>query len=50
MPALKTLLFVDRTTKLAVDNDLLAIPADLIVSETLSIDQLTSTLSLFFTS
>lgn len=50
MPALKTILFVDRATKLAVDNDLLAIPADLIVSETLTDDQLTAIFSSFFSS
>ncbi len=50
MPALKTILFVDRATKLAVDNDLLAIPADLIVSETLTDDQLTAIFSSFFNS
>jgi hypothetical protein len=38
------------TTKLAVDNGLLSIPADLIVSETLPDNQLTRRLSLLFTS
>jgi hypothetical protein len=50
MPALKTILIVDQATKLAVDNGLLAIPADLIVSESLPDNQLTTRLSLFFTS
>jgi hypothetical protein len=50
MPALQSILIVDEATKLAVDNGLLAIPADLIVSENLSDDELTARLSEFFTS
>ena len=50
LPALKTLLFVDRATKLAVDNGLLSISADLIVCETMSIEQLAKQLSPFFAS
>lgn len=48
MSNLKTILFVDRATKLAVDNGLLAISADLIVSETMPIDQLNIKLQTFF--
>lgn len=48
MPRLKTILVVDRATKLAVDNGLLAIPADLVVAETQSIEQLTTVLRTFF--
>jgi hypothetical protein len=50
MPVLKTILIVDQATKIAVDNGLLSIPADLIVSESLPDKQLTARLSLFFTS
>jgi hypothetical protein len=50
MPALKTILIVDHATKLAVDNGLLSIPADIIISESLPDNQLTTRLSLFFTS
>ncbi|HBG18765.1 MAG TPA: hypothetical protein DDY32_05690 [Desulfobulbaceae bacterium] len=49
MPNLKTILFVDRATKLAADNGLLAISADRIVTENLPLDQLTTELSSFFT-
>ena len=48
MSNLKTILFVDRATKLAADNGLLAISADLVVSESLPIDQLSTKLSSFF--
>ncbi len=50
MPALKTILIVDQATQLAVDNGLIAISADLIVSEGLPDNELTARLSLFFTS
>lgn len=50
MPALKSLLIVDEATKLAVDNDLLRLSTDLIVSENLPNNQLTARLSLFFIS
>lgn len=49
MPNLKTILFVDRATKLAADNGLLAIAADRIVTENMPLDQLTAELSSFFT-
>ncbi|MGB3224075.1 MAG: helix-turn-helix domain-containing protein [Desulforhopalus sp.] len=50
MPVLKTILIVDQATKFAFDNGLLSIPADLIVAESLPDKQLTTRLSLFFTS
>lgn len=49
MPNLKTVLFVDRATKLAADNGLLTIAADLVVAENLPLDRLTTELSSFFT-
>lgn len=49
MPALTTILIVDQATQLAVDNGLLSLSADLIVSESLPSNQLTTRLSLFFT-
>lgn len=49
MPNLKTILFVDRATKLAADNGLLAIAADRVFTENLPLDQLTTELSSFFT-
>lgn len=50
MTSLKSILFVEWATKLAADNGLLSIPADLIVSETLPVEQLTNKLSSFFRS
>lgn len=49
MPSLKTILVVDRATKLAVDNGLLSIRADRVFTENLPLDQLTTELSSFFT-
>ncbi len=50
MSNVKTVLFVDRATKLALDNGLLTVPADLIFAENLPLDRLTSELRSFFTS
>lgn len=49
MPNLKTILFVDRATKLAADHGLLTIPADKVFPENLPLDQLASQLNSFFT-
>jgi hypothetical protein len=50
MPALKSILFVEWATKLAADNGLISISADLVVSETLPVEQLTNKLCSFFRS
>ena len=50
MPNVKTVLFVDRATKLALDNGLLTVSADLVFAENLANDRLTSELRSFFTS
>lgn len=50
MPNLKIVLFVDRATKLAAENGLLSLHADLVFPEDLPLDQLTDRLRQFFTS